>query len=373
MENKELIKLAKLFDKHGAALYVVGGYVRDEIKGDVNDDIDITSNLSPSEIRDFCEKKFKITDVSKKLGTVLIEGKTLRAEYTPFRSEQYDSKFAHSPSKISFEKDLAKDAYRRDFTINAMYKNILTGEIIDIYSGKADVKKKLIREIHSQVFDVDPLRILRMVRFASVLGFEIEKETFKDAKANAYKIAGLSKERIRLEFKKIMAGKGCEYAVEKLIELGVFPKSDLKLFRENKNLTCLVFDLFKGDEIKTQKFLDLYAENKKQAEEIISAINFAKKFDKEKKITTFINNEENIEKALPLVRNQKKFEECLAVIDKNKLPLAVAQLDITGDDLLSYGIKPILIGKELSRLLNVCVEGKVLNKKEELAKRLMED
>ena len=373
MKNKELIKLAKLFSKNGATLYVVGGFVRDEVNGDHNDDIDITSCLSPIEIKEFCGRKFKITDVSKKLGTILIEGKNLRAEYTPFRSEKYDSKFAHSPSEINFEKDLAKDAYRRDFTINAMYKNILTGEVIDIYSGKNDVKKKLIKQIHAQVFDVDPLRILRMVRFASVLNFEIEKKTFEDAKKNAYKIAGLSKERLSAELKKIIQGKNSVYAIEKLIELKIFPKSQLTLFKENKNLTTLAFDLFKGDFEKTEKFLTVYAENKKQSEEILGAIIFAQKFDREKKITSFINNEENIEKARLIVKSKEKFEMLLDEIGKNKLPLSISELNITGSDLLGYGIEPVAIGKELQRLLILCVEGKVKNKKEDLAKRLMEE
>lgn len=373
MKNKELIKLAKIFKKRGLDLFIVGGFVRDEINGDQNDDIDITSSASPAEIRDFCGKKFKITDVSKKLGTVIVEGKTLRAEYTPFRSEEYSSKFAHSPSKVNFEKSIEKDAYRRDFTINSMYKNILTGEIVDVYSGKTDVAKKLVRQIHAQVFDVDPLRIFRMVRFASVLDFKIEKQTFESAKKNAYKIAGLSKERISAEFSKILDGKNPVYAVEKLIELGVFPNKPIVKFKENKNLISLAFDLFKTSDKKLEEFLSVYASSKRQADEIIRTINFAKKFDKEKKITCFINNEEYISGAKELVSAKARFDECLSVIDKNKLPLSLSQLNISGDDLKAYGISPVQIGKELNRLLLLCVCGKVQNKKDELAKRLMEE
>lgn len=373
MKNKELLKLAKLFNKKNAVLYVVGGFVRDEQNGDVNDDIDIASNLTSVEVKEVCEKKFNVVEVSKKLGTLVIEGKNMRAEYTPFRSEEYASKFSHSPSKVNFEKDILKDAYRRDFTVNSMYKNILTGEIFDPYSGKKDIEKKLIRQIHDQVFDVDPLRIFRMVRFASVLDYKIEAKTFASAKKNAYKIAGLSRSRISEEFKKLLAGNNCVYAIEKLMELGILPKKEIPTFRQNKSLTSLAYDLFGKNEKKLEEFLMLYTESNKQKDEILSAIAFANKFDKEKKIASFIGNEANIENARVLVKNSAKFEKCLDEIGDKKLPLSVLDLDITGDDLKKLGINGASIGKELNRLVVLCVEGKIKNKKQELEKHLLED
>ena len=106
---------------------------------------------------------------------------------------------------MAFTTDMTLDARRRDFKCNALYKDVLTGEIIDLLGGEEDVKNKIISTADdpNAVFEADGLRILRMVRFACELGFDVEKETYAIAKKNAWRVEDLAVERIRDELCKI--------------------------------------------------------------------------------------------------------------------------------------------------------------------------
>lgn len=195
--SENLIKFAKLVQKK-ADMFIVGGFVRNSILGLKDTDVDLASKLTPLELEKLCKgSNFIIKEKSKKLGTVLVscEGETW--EHTTFRKEYYPEGGEHSPSKIKFISELQEDAKRRDFTINAIYYNILKEEVIDIYSGIYDLKKKRLRCLESPdyVFENDGLRILRMIRIASELNFSISRDTLLTAKKMVYRLNDISGQR----------------------------------------------------------------------------------------------------------------------------------------------------------------------------------
>lgn len=196
--SKNLISLAKLFKKH-APLYIVGGYVRNAIIGIEKSDVDIASRLTPEQVTSILKdnKKFEVKEVYKKLGTMLIKCGDEKYEYTTFRKDNYNSTGEHSPKSVDFVAEIHDDAQRRDFCINAIYYDILGEEIVDVYSGMYDIKKKRIRTVEtpSFVFEHDGLRILRMIRFACQLNFKVENNTLLTARRLVDKLKDITGSR----------------------------------------------------------------------------------------------------------------------------------------------------------------------------------
>lgn len=206
---EELIILAKIFNKNKEKLYIVGGFVRNQILGipdKYNLDIDICSSALPEKVVSMLENsKFSTRYMSEESGVLEIKG-NIRVEHATFRTEKYNLPGVHVPNNVEFIKDINIDAKRRDFTCNAIYYDILENEIIDPFNGVKDIYSKIIRTViePQEVFKNDAERILRMVRFACTLGFNIEEKTYKEAKNNIHKIKFLSAQRKREEFSKIV-------------------------------------------------------------------------------------------------------------------------------------------------------------------------
>lgn len=205
---KEIIRLAEIFKNHHHKLYIVGGYVRDSvlnIQSTIRDDIDLCSDVSPKELKEIIDgTEFELKKINEFVGVVAIEGKK-RYEHACFREEIYDND-SHMPSQVKFIKDLEKDALRRDFKINSIYYDILENEIVDPLGGLINIKERIIETTSDPkyVFDNDPERILRLIRFACSLGFDIPENELKYAKKNAHKIAFISKFRLKNEFEKLL-------------------------------------------------------------------------------------------------------------------------------------------------------------------------
>jgi tRNA nucleotidyltransferase (CCA-adding enzyme) len=196
--------LEKLIGKKYEA-YVVGGCVRDLLLDKKPKDWDITTNAKPEEIKKIFPKSF----YENKFGTVTVltdtKDETLKEiEITTYRKDGKYSDKRH-PDEIKYAKNIEEDLSRRDFTVNAMALNE-DKEIIDPFLGQDDLKKKIIKTVGKaeERFDEDALRMLRAVRFACTLDFEIEAKTFKAIQKNAGWIQAISKERIKDEMIKIM-------------------------------------------------------------------------------------------------------------------------------------------------------------------------
>ena len=192
--SENLRELAERFAKYGQ-LFVVGGYVRNSLLGFSATDIDIASRLSPEKISSILKNtKFEIVEKFPELGAVKIKCGDEVYEHTTFRKDNYYSGGMHNVASVDYVDDLREDAMRRDFTVNALYYEILTEKIIDVYSGLLDLKNGVIRtvEVPGYVLAHDGVRILRMVRQASELNFKIDYATFATAKKNTSLLADIS-------------------------------------------------------------------------------------------------------------------------------------------------------------------------------------
>lgn len=199
-------EILNIINKYGEA-YVVGGCVRDSLLGLTPNDWDITTDRTPQEIKEIF-KDYKIFNKNgEKHGTVTILYKDKQIEITTYREDKNYLDGRH-PSEVSFTRTLKSDLARRDFTINALAYNEIEG-LVDLYGGVCDLKNGLIKTVGDPYkrFSEDYLRILRGVRFASKLGFKMEKETFIASNNLANKILNyISGERIREELKGILLG-----------------------------------------------------------------------------------------------------------------------------------------------------------------------
>ncbi|MDP2966913.1 MAG: HD domain-containing protein [bacterium] len=210
--------------------FVVGGCVRDFLRGAEPEDWDVATNAKPEEIQKVFPKSF----YENKFLTVTVQTKSKNPklkeiEITTYRSEAKYSDKRH-PDEIKFAKTIGEDLARRDFTVNAValkISNLKTqiSKIIDPFSGQKDLENKIIRAVGSpeERFSEDALRMMRAARFAVVLGegWQVETNTAKTIKNNAAWIQAISKERIRDELMKIiMSGRAAE-GIELLRKLGL--------------------------------------------------------------------------------------------------------------------------------------------------------
>lgn len=204
----ELKELAQIFKDNNATLYIVGGYVRDsylKISSQVRDDIDLCSNITPKKLKKILENtNFSVKPINESVGVMAIHGKR-RYEYATFRKEVYEGE-SHTPTSVEFINSLEEDVKRRDFKINAIYFDILEGIYVDPLGGIDDLRNRQITtvKVPKIVFNDDPERILRLIRFACSLGFTIPEEEMFYAKQNAYKIKFISQSRLRNEFDRLL-------------------------------------------------------------------------------------------------------------------------------------------------------------------------
>jgi len=209
MREEIITALAQAFARHGKELYLVGGTVRDELLGRESHDIDCATNALPEEIKAITQETnpLHIVPIGEKFGTIQLQyaadAEPLIVEITTYRGERYHPGSRHPD--VQFTTSLYEDLRRRDFTINAIAKNPLTGEIIDPFHGQHDLYYWTIRAVENpaQRFEDDPLRLLRAVRFAFQLNFSIEGETGDAMIAQAKSITTISWERIRDELVKV--------------------------------------------------------------------------------------------------------------------------------------------------------------------------
>lgn len=190
---------------NGYKAYVVGGCVRDSIMGRTPNDWDVTTDAAPEQIKALFAD-FKTVDTGIKHGTVLIVSGKTPVETTTFRLDGEYSDNRH-PDKVTFTKNVCEDLARRDFTINAMAYNEADG-IVDPFDGRSDIENKIIRCVGDADtrFNEDALRIMRAVRFASVLGFSIEEKTAESITKNENLLSGIACERITAELLKLLCG-----------------------------------------------------------------------------------------------------------------------------------------------------------------------
>lgn len=209
-KNPKIISdTASVLIKNGFQAYLVGGCVRDILRGAEPKDYDIATDAVPEKIM----KLFPESKYENDFGTVLVkteseDEKFKIIEVTTFRVEGKYSDKRH-PDEVKFAKTIEEDLSRRDFTMNALALSVaegMAGKLIDPYGGEKDLKKKVIRAVGEpeKRFTEDALRLMRAVRFATELDFTIEKETLSALKKHSALLSEIAEERIRDEFVKII-------------------------------------------------------------------------------------------------------------------------------------------------------------------------
>ena len=168
------IKICDNLTQRGYSAYAVGGCVRDLLLGKSINDIDICTSALPEQTAEVFKNDYKVIYTGLKHGTVTVIVDEKPYEITTFRKDGNYLDNRH-PERVEFVNDLKEDLARRDFTINAVAING-KGELFDYFGGQTDIKNKIIRCVGNadKRFQEDSLRILRALRFASVLGFKIE-------------------------------------------------------------------------------------------------------------------------------------------------------------------------------------------------------
>lgn len=191
-----------LLEQNGYSAYAVGGCVRDSLLGKAPYDWDICTSAAPGQTME-CFADYRVIPTGVKHGTItVIVEKPL--EITTFRIDG-DYLDNRRPSEVSFTHNVADDLCRRDFTVNAMALD-KNGNLTDLYGGRDDLEKKLIRCVGNanKRFDEDALRIMRALRFAATLGFEIESETAQAIHEKKQLLCNIAAERIQKEFTKLL-------------------------------------------------------------------------------------------------------------------------------------------------------------------------
>jgi putative nucleotidyltransferase with HDIG domain len=203
----------------GHRAYLVGGCVRDLVLGAKPKDFDIATDARPDRIMDLFPNSGK---VGAHFGVVLVRDVFDQVEVATFRSDQ-EYEDGRRPSAVHFETDPRQDVLRRDFTINGLLMDIENGEVLDYVGGRADLEAGVVRAIGDPDarFEEDHLRLLRAVRFAARLGFEIEPRTFAAIGRHSSLIRRVSAERVRDELVRILTEGGARRGFELLDSSGL--------------------------------------------------------------------------------------------------------------------------------------------------------
>lgn len=379
--QENLVALARIFNKHSYSLYLVGGAVRDYILKKENSDYDLTTSATPDEVK----VMFKRTiDTGIKHGTVTVIFSGEHYEITTFRTEGDYSDSRH-PDSVTFVRSLEEDLKRRDFTINALACDIITGEIIDLHGGTDDLEKGIIRAIGipEDRFNEDALRMFRACRFAAKLDFTIEENTLKAIKSLHGNIRKVSVERIKDEMDKLLLSpcpvRGLEYLENTGLMEEIIPeitltnslKEAIRRAKENNlPLTSLYAILFSGMSAQdTEKALIHLKASNREKKEItllssglgnipydntpVSIRRLIKKYGKENILPLF-----TLRRAYGYTEEEDiRYEEKVKEELKKDPALEIKDLDITGKDLEAI-VKP---GPEMGRMLNYLLDEVIKN------------
>lgn len=215
-------KIIARLEQHGYEAYIVGGCVRDSLMGKRPSDWDICTSARAEEMMALFEDK-RVIPTGIQHGTLTILAEDGAYEVTTFRIDGEYLDHRH-PKSVAFTRELAEDLSRRDFTINAMAWHPERG-LIDLFGGVEDLRDRLVRAVGDPVqrFNEDGLRMLRMVRFATVLDFDYDPATCDAVRKQGHLLQYISKERIQVELNKILLAAHPARGLEDLYTLGMYP------------------------------------------------------------------------------------------------------------------------------------------------------
>jgi poly(A) polymerase len=206
-----------------AELFLVGGIVRDLLLGaSVGRDLDFATSATPDQTeRALRAAGGNVFKIGEKFGTIGAVFGEIQVEVTTYRAEAYQP--GSRKPEVAFRRYLADDLARRDFTINAMALDPRSGAVHDPFNGQQDLSQGFIRAVGdpAERFREDPLRLLRAIRFASRLGFQVERATVDAITESSPTLATISRERVRDELEKLLLGPAPARGIRLLCDLGL--------------------------------------------------------------------------------------------------------------------------------------------------------
>ena len=383
-------------NRHGFEAFAVGGCVRDTLMGRVPGDYDVTTSALPQEMTEvFADTK--TVETGLKHGTLAIVKDGMNVETTTYRVDGVYTDHRR-PDTVTFTGSLALDLSRRDFKINAMAYN--NGEIIDLFGGFRDIKDKIVRcvGVAEERFNEDALRILRAVRFASVLDFTLDEECSRAVHEMKNMLDGISRERIHVEITKLLGGSGAgrilfeyadviEAALPGITECEVREIS--KTFKKTNNgdriasdiLYALLISELKEDDAARligslkmsradEKSIKLLYRNRKRFfsgsdeidEKTVRRLIYETDDEFPAKLAGFI-----LKKYPECAVESKKLAETAEEILKKDLPRKLKDLEINGNDIFERykdAIKREYYSKILDRLMLEVIDSEIENEKE---------
>lgn len=347
---KDIKDLSDIFKKNGKSLYLVGGAVRDAMTGKIPKDFDVATDATPDEVIEMLNGKYKVLEVGKSFGVVVAITQEFPdgIEIATFRE---DVGSGRRPEGVKFT-DISTDVKRRDLTINALFYDIENKEVVDLVGGLQDLKSGTIRTVGDpdKRFDEDPLRKLRVIRFAARMGNEIDSETKKSLIRNN-DISGVSRERIRDEFMKILySAKSVSLAIELLLELGfmsqIFPDLEVNLDNSDSSIPLCCISLIlrnNSPEVLPGKLNKLtYTIDE------VNFISFLVSFQK-LSINTAYELKKRQYKLRDTVPSIRDFSEKTGMDEKMVRAFLDYDTSVKGQDLLDIGLSGKQLGEEMNR------------------------
>ncbi len=379
-----------IIDK-GGKIYQIGGVVRDEMLGKVSKDLDLlVVGVDLDELGRILKSFGKVNLVGKSFGILKFtpEGSSEEIDISVPRIDEKSTGKGHKDFEIKLGKgiSLEQDQLRRDFWMNAIAKDVETGEVHDFGGrGKLDIENRVVRMINPQAFQDDPLRMLRAVQFAARFEFKIEPKTYNEIKKNARLIKTVSGERFQEEFRKLFTkSTKPSYGIKLMIDLGLMKL----LFPQVKKVSGVVdripkvnFPAFMGVVLadlgnqagkaakKVMKTSLIDANSIEGVSRVIGDRTFGKNEYDVVKFTENLPAEviDNIDSYLKASK-RKTLSDMLNSIRRQGKPTNRKELSIGGRDVMDLGIRGAGVGKALDKALEWAIKDNL--SREEILRKL---
>ncbi len=361
---------------------IVGGCVRDALLGKTPNDYDITTSALPDEMKRVFSG-LHVIETGIKHGTLTVMLEHQPYEVTTYRLDGSYSDGRH-PDSVTFTRSLGEDLSRRDFTVNAMAYNDEDG-LTDLFGGVSDLEAGLIRAVGAPEvrFSEDALRILRALRFASVMGFDIEECTAAALHKKCDTLSGISYERIFVEWTKLIGGRGAygilsEYrdvisaAIPELTDIRL---PDERLFADAASEVREMSLFAVADDpsaVYDAAMRRLRTDNKHRirGKSVLSALGMPCSEDKDMRRLIMKLGKEcaalYIKLTILLGRADCEAETRFSTVAESGIPCTVSELSVNGNDLAALGLRGRRIGEVLERLLSLVVDGELSPDREAL-------
>ncbi len=377
--------ILKELNKNGYEGYIVGGCVRDYLMGTEPHDYDITTSALPEEVKSIFSHT---VDTGIQHGTVTVVIDKIGYEITTYRIDG-EYKDNRHPEEVIFTDKLSGDLSRRDFTVNAIAYNPLNG-YVDLFNGRDDINKKIIRGVGvpAKRFQEDALRMMRAVRFSAQLDFSIEENTLKALKDNADLIENISIERIREEFFKLLLSNHNE-RLDILLNSGMTEyflpeilnrKYDYsKINGLSKDIVVrLSYVLSHIDSKNVNKIMKRLKTDNKTGAAVTNIVKYVDyKITDDYSMRKLINltgeNTLSLIEVMGALNNSDMINEVNIYNRVKNDCCTLKSLDLTGNDLMSIGIKGKEIGEVLNKALDLVMKEPDKNNREVLLNIIKEE